>query len=248
MQGPTLFISDLHLNESAPHITAAFERFINEHALQARALYILGDFFEAWVGDDDDSEFIRHIKSLLKRVTSHEIPVYFMRGNRDFFLGKRFCRETGMTFLPDPTVIELNGERILLTHGDYLCTDDVAHQKFRKYADNKFWRALFLMFPLKCRYWAAKTAREKSQARYARHPHENGDDKKPNITDVNQTTVENWLQKFNVLTIIHGHTHRPATHEFTLNGKSAKRIVLNAWDENYGFFSLISTADQQKTQ
>ncbi len=228
MKANILFISDLHLCADRPEITQAFERFVTEQATTADSLYILGDFFEAWVGDDDDSPFIQQVKVLLKQLSRQGVKLFFMRGNRDFLLGQRFCAEVGMTLLNDPCVITIHDRQLLLTHGDYLCTDDKAHQAFRRKADNPYWRRAFLALPLFFRHWIAKKVRAKSQQRYAHNPRA--------IADVNQRAVEKMLQQYHVTTMIHGHTHQPATHTFTLNGKFAKRIVLAAWDEQYDFF------------
>lgn len=225
----TLFISDLHLSENHPEITRAFERFLQEQAQHAAALYILGDFFEAWVGDDDHSEFINHIKKLLKTLSDSGVKLFIMRGNRDFLIGKKFCSEVGANFLPDPSLITINNQKILLTHGDYLCTDDRAHQAFRRKADHPQLQKIFLCLPLFFRRYLADRMRSFSiQRQQARK----------NYIDVNQTAVEELMAKHDILLMIHGHTHRPDTHEFELNEQKAKRIVLSDWDENYYFYSI----------
>lgn len=225
----TLFISDLHLSENHPEITRAFERFLQEKASHAEALYILGDFFEAWVGDDDHSELINHIKKLLKNLSASGVKLFIMRGNRDFLIGKKFCKDVGATFLPDPSLITINNQRILLTHGDYLCTDDRAHQAFRRKADHPHLQKLFMLLPLFLRRYLADKMRtysiERQKARKI-------------YIDVNQAAVEDLMKKHAILLMIHGHTHRPNTHEFELNNQKAKRIVLSDWDENYYFYAL----------
>lgn len=225
----TLFISDLHLSENHPEITAAFQRFLNEQAQNAAALYILGDFFEAWVGDDDHSEFIDHIKKQLKTLSDRGVKLFIMRGNRDFLIGKKFCSEVGATFLTDPSIITMNNQRILLTHGDYLCTDDRAHQAFRRKADHPHLQKLFMLLPLFIRRYIADKMRAYSIERQKA---------RKNYIDVNQAAVEELMLKQDVLLMIHGHTHRPATHEFELNKQKAKRIVLSDWDENYYFYEM----------
>ncbi len=226
---PTLFISDLHLSENHPEITRAFERFLSEQAVKAEALYILGDFFEAWVGDDDHSGFINHIKKLLRTLSDSGVTLFIMRGNRDFLIGKKFCAQVGATFLPDPSIITINNQRILLTHGDYLCTDDRAHQAFRRKADHPHLQKLFMLLPLFIRRYIADKMRHYSKQRQKTLK---------NYIDVNQTAVEELMAKHDILLMIHGHTHRPNTHEFELNNQKAKRIVLSDWDENYYFHEM----------
>lgn len=225
----TLFISDLHLSASHPEITRAFEHFLNEQAQHAAALYILGDFFEAWVGDDDDSDFIRHIKNLLKALSDSGVKLFIMRGNRDFLLGKKFCSEVGASFLPDPSLITINNQRVLLTHGDYLCTDDRAHQAFRRKADHPQLQKIFLCLPLFFRHYLADRIRAFSLQRQQT---------RKNYIDVNQTAVEELMKKHDIFLMIHGHTHRPNTHEFELTNRKAKRVVLRDWDENYYFYEM----------
>jgi UDP-2,3-diacylglucosamine hydrolase len=216
-----LFISDLHLDESWPHIVDEFERFLTEDARGARALYILGDLFESWIGDDDDSPIADRVARALRALSDSGVPIYFMRGNRDFVLGKDFARKAGMTILDDPTVIDLDGTRTLLMHGDTLCTDDVAYQKFRKIMHNRWFQRIALALPLSVRRRIAGRLRGQSQKHVAR--------KTEAIMDVNQGAVEAAMRAHGVRTLIHGHTHRPAAHRFDLDGQTAERIVLGDW-------------------
>ena len=219
----TYFISDLHLQPSLPKITGIFLNFLQRQAIQADALYILGDLFETWIGDDDQSTFATTIKQALKQLTATGVPVYFMHGNRDFILGQQFANETGLTLLPDPSVTTVYGNPILLMHGDLLCIDDLKYQTFRHKAYSEKFQTRLLRLPLWVRRLIASWARYKSKK------HTQITDLR--IQDVNQTEVERYLQQHNVDLIIHGHTHRPATHEFTLADRLAKRIVLAAWHE-----------------
>ncbi len=230
----TFFISDLHLDENHPEITECFLQFLATQAKTANALYILGDFFETWVGDDNDSPLITQIAEALKQLSA-SMPIYFIQGNRDFLLGKRFAKRCGMQLLPDPTVINLYGKPVLLMHGDLLCTDDVVYQKFRKKAHNRWLRALFLSLPLFLRRKIAIAARKRSQ-QYAKTINRT-------IQDVTQTAVENYLRAAGSQILIHGHTHLPAIHEFTLDGYAAKRIVLPAWHGSGGAVKYHATGE-----
>ena len=226
----TYFISDLHLQENNPRITQIFLHFLNDIANKADALYILGDLFETWIGDDDCSHFATTIKTALKILVNHGVMVYFMHGNRDFILGKRFANETGIQLLVDPTVQEIYGRKILLMHGDLLCIDDVKYQAFRRKAHDPKFQARMLRLPLWIRRLIALWARYKSK----RHT------KTTNLTiqDVNLNEVQRYMQQYHSNLLIHGHTHRPAIHELTINGQTAKRIVLAAW-HNCGHFIYI---------
>ncbi len=217
----TFFISDLHLDESHPEISDCFLRFLHTAASQADALYILGDFFEVWIGDDNDSPLIEKVSTALKNLSTQGIKLYFMQGNRDFLLGKRFADRCGMQLLNDPTSIDLYGQKILLMHGDLLCTDDLAYQKFRRKVHQPWLQRLFLSLPLSWRQKIAKKARQKSM-HYTQH-------KSRAIQDVNQIAVEKVCQQYGVTTLIHGHTHRPAIHTFKSEGKLITRYVLPAW-------------------
>ena len=217
----TLFISDLHLDESRPEIVDVFERFLAEEARGAKALYILGDLFESWIGDDDDSPMADRVARALRALSDSGVPIYFMRGNRDFVLGKDFARKAGMTILDDPTVIDLDGKPVLLMHGDTLCTDDVAYQKFRRIMHNRWFQRVALALPLSMRRRIAGRLRGQSQKHIAR--------KTEAIMDVNQSAVEAAMRAHGVRLMIHGHTHRPATHRFDVDGQTAERVVLGDW-------------------
>lgn len=217
----TLFISDLHLDESRPEIVDLFERFLAEEARRAKALYILGDLFESWIGDDDDSLLPHRVANALRALSDSGVPIYFMRGNRDFVLGEDFARKSGMTILDDPTVIDLDGKPVLLMHGDTLCTDDVEYQKFRRLMHNRWFQRIALALPLSFRRRIAGRLRGQSQRHVER--------KSDAIMDVNQSAVEAAMRARGVALLIHGHTHRPATHRFKLDGLSVERIVLGDW-------------------
>jgi UDP-2,3-diacylglucosamine hydrolase len=217
----TLFISDLHLDESRPEIVDLFERFLGGQARGAKALYILGDLFESWIGDDDDSALAQRVARALHALSESGVPVYFMRGNRDFALGETFARKAGMTILDDPTIIDLYGEPALLMHGDTLCIDDVDYQKFRRIMHNRWFQRVALALPLSLRRRIAGRLRGQSQKHVAR--------KAEAIMDVNQSAVESAMRTHGVRLLIHGHTHRPATHNFDVDGRNAERIVLGDW-------------------
>ena len=219
----TLFISDLHLEPTRPAITALFLDFLKRRARRAEALYILGDLFEAWIGDDDDAEPGGTVATALRTLTDQGIPTYFLHGNRDFLLGERFAAASGIQLLPESVVIELAGESVLLLHGDILCTDDVEYQAFRAQVRDPVWRAQTLALPLAQRRALAGQLRETSR-RATRQ-------KAADITDVNPTAVDWALRAHGVRRLIHGHTHRPAIHDWTLDGQSARRAVLGDWHD-----------------
>ena len=225
---PTLFISDLHLDAERPEITALFGRFIDGEARGADALYILGDLFEAWVGDDDPSETGRFVAEKLAALRASGVPVFFQRGNRDFLLGDAYAQRAGITILPDPAVILLHGTPTLLMHGDLLCTDDTAYQQFRAQTRDPRWQAQFLAQPLDARLAFAHQARTASQARHAELQ---GQGLMEAITDVSPATVQALLTRYGIDTLIHGHTHRPAVHDLDVDGRACQRIVLGDWYE-----------------
>ena len=220
----TLFISDLHLEENRPDITAIFLKLLKNCDSGVDRLYILGDLFETWIGDDDDAPFHRSIIQALHAATANGLAIYLMVGNRDFLIGKKFLAETGCLLLPDETKIDLYGTPVLLMHGDTLCTQDVAYLKWRRITTNPLVRAFFLFLPLSIRRNIAAKARTKSAA----HTHSANLE----IMDVTQAEVERVMQVHNVKVLIHGHTHRPAFYEFMLDGHPATRIVLDAWHEH----------------
>ncbi len=223
----TLFISDLHLDTTRPHIVEQFLAFLREEAANADALYILGDFFEAWIGDDAAGELENIVADALAELHGHGVPVFYMHGNRDFLLGDAYARRARMTILPDPSVIDINGERVLLMHGDTLCTDDVRYQAFRAQTRTAAWQRTFLGKPLPERQAFAAQARAESQ-RYTRSIGES-------ITDVNAEAVCETMLAHHTHKLIHGHTHRPAQHSLHLGSHVAERIVLGDWHEHSCF-------------
>ena len=224
----TLFISDLHLDPERPEVTRLFGDFIDGEARQAEALYILGDLFEAWVGDDDPSDTGAFVIAKLRGLADAGVPVFFQHGNRDFLVGKAFARRAGVRLLPEHAVVPLYGEPVLLMHGDTLCTDDLAYQAFRAQTRHHDWQARFLAQPLAARLAFAAQARAASRERQQTLK---SDDHAQfeTITDVSPTTVHETLARYGVSTLIHGHTHRPATHDLDVNGRACRRIVLGDW-------------------
>ncbi len=227
----TLFIADLHLDDSRPEITALFERYLaSAEVRQADALYILGDLVEAWVGDDDDAALPRRIATALKAVREAGVPVYFMPGNRDFLLGEAYAAQAGLERLDDLTVHTLYGQPTLLMHGDLLCTDDTAYQAMRQQLRSPQWQAQVLALPLPVRRGMAAQARAESR--------EHTGNTQEAIMDVNQDTVASTMRQAGVQRLIHGHTHRPAIHDFDLDGQPARRIVLGDWYEQGSVLKL----------
>jgi UDP-2,3-diacylglucosamine hydrolase len=219
-----IFISDLHLDEQQPAMTQLFLKFLNTQQQDVEELYILGDFFEIWLGDDDLSCFNQLIMDALQAVTRRGIKVYLMHGNRDFLIGKKFLRYTGCKLLPDEHVIDLYGTPTLLLHGDTLCTKDIAYMKFRKKARNWLLQKLFLLKSLEKRRAVAKKYRAASKMHTSTASE--------HIMDVCTTEVEQVMSKHKVQHLIHGHTHRPFVHHFTLQSQPATRTVLGAWHEH----------------
>ncbi len=217
----TLFIADLHLQTEEPAITAGFLRFLAGEARHADALYILGDLFEAWIGDDDPNPLHQHIARAIKALVDSGVPCYFIHGNRDFLLGKRFARESGMTLLPEEQRLELYGRPLLILHGDTLCIDDAGYQAFRAKVHTPWIQKLFLMLPLFIRQKIAARMRADSKAANSH--------KSMEIMDVNPQAVVDVMEKHHVQWLIHGHTHRPDVHTLTANGEPAYRVVLGAW-------------------
>ncbi|MBY6070537.1 UDP-2,3-diacylglucosamine diphosphatase [Marinobacter salsuginis] len=220
----TLFISDLHLEESRPDITEAFLGFLDGTASGVDQLYILGDFFEAWIGDDERTPLQEEIAAALRKLRDSGTDIFLMHGNRDFLIGEDFCKRAGATLLDDPTVIDLHGTPTLLMHGDSLCTADVEYQKFRANMRNPQWQQMILQRPLEDRQQMARQLREISMAK--------NQGKEEFIMDVTPEEVVKDMEAHGVQRMIHGHTHRPAVHELIANGLPAKRIVLGDWDKN----------------
>jgi UDP-2,3-diacylglucosamine hydrolase len=218
-----LFISDLHLTAGDTETMRRFVEFIEGPARAARDLYILGDLFEAWIGDDDDDPRIAPIVGSLARLTSSGVACAIMHGNRDFLLGQRFCAMTGCRLLCDYERVTLFGEGVLLTHGDLLCTDDTRYMTLRAELRSAAWQSDFLSKTLAERRQIASDLRQLSATEIAT--------KSDYIMDVNQTAVERTMRDHDVTLLLHGHTHRPAVHRFELGGQAAARIVLGAWYE-----------------
>jgi UDP-2,3-diacylglucosamine hydrolase len=240
---PALFISDLHLSPERPDITRACFVFLQHRAAQASALYILGDLFETWIGDDDPAELSVEIQGALRNLTDAGVPLFVQAGNRDFLLGPGFARATGATILADQHIITHYGHRALIMHGDSLCTDDLAYQRFRRYARNPLLQFCFKRLSLVRRQKLAADMRRKSAAANS--------NKASEIMDVNGEAVAGIMEKHRVTTLIHGHTHRPNRHQVA----SGERIVLGDWhslgwvlsldDAGYDLQSFsIATAEQ----
>lgn len=222
----TLFIADLHLDPERPDITRLFGDFLDGEARSADTLYILGDLFESWVGDDDPSEAGAFTAEKLSALAASGVPVYFIHGNRDFMLGHDYATRAGMQILPDPCVIGLYGKPVLLMHGDLLCTDDIEYQKIRAQTRSPDWQAQMRAQPLQARLAFASQARATSQARQGAMQDAGTME---TITDASPATVEQTFHRFGIDTLIHGHTHRPAIHQLDINGHPHQRIVLGDW-------------------
>ncbi len=217
----TLFVSDLHLDESRPQITSLFERFLAGEARNAAALYILGDLFETWIGDDDDAALPARVAKALRALADTGVPIFFVAGNRDFLLGAEYAARTGLTLLADSTVHVIASQPTLLMHGDTLCTDDDAYQAFRAQVRDDHWQRAFLAQPLDARRAFAARARVGSRQHTRATPEV--------LMDVNASAVAAALRAAGVHRLIHGHTHRPAIHRLALDGRPAERIVLGDW-------------------
>jgi UDP-2,3-diacylglucosamine hydrolase len=219
-----IFIADLHLQESEPKKTEMFLHFLTTIASKAKALYILGDLFEAWIGDDVNTKFNNTIKSALKQLTSSGVPVYLMRGNRDFLLGKKFAAETNCILITeDPTKIYLYGTTTLLTHGDSLCTNDHLLMWFRKYAHNPKLYKYFLMLPIFIRKFLAQKIRAKSKKDKLL--------KTDTVKDVNIATIQSFMHKYRTKQLIHGHVHKSNLSSINIDGTNARYITLDSWDD-----------------
>jgi UDP-2,3-diacylglucosamine hydrolase len=229
----TLFISDLHLDAVRPRIVEIFRDFLRDEAAHADALYLLGDLFEYWVGDDDPQPVAVEVAEGLSTLARSGVPVYFLRGNRDFLLGAEFADRCGMRILPDPCVIDLYGRPTLLMHGDQMCTDDAAYQAFRRESRDPAWQTAMLAQPLQARIALAHRARAASIAHQQAVRPQGGDPNavKEDITDVSQPTVDATFARYGIATMIHGHTHRPAIHQLAVGEQLRTRIVLGDWYE-----------------
>ena len=228
----TLFISDLHLDPERPEVIDLLVRFLGGRAAGADALYVLGDLFEYWIGDDDARDGLLPAIEALRRLGDAGVPVSFMAGNRDFLVGTGFAESTGCRLLEDPTRLELYGIPTLLMHGDTLCTDDVAYQSLRQQLRDPAWQAGFLALPLAQRRAQAEALRRESR--------EATRGKAADIMDVNAEEVAAAFRQHDVRRMIHGHTHRPAVHELNIDGEAAERIVLGDWYTQGSVLSVTS--------
>ena len=221
------FISDIHLSEDSPHLTNAFKAFLNESKEACTHLFILGDLFEIWIGDDDDNSFNQEIKKILIDFTSNGPETFLMHGNRDFLIGEAFANEVGISILSVPHTLDINGLKTIISHGDFLCTDDVNYIDFRNKVRSEEWQKDFLSKSIDERNEIAKSLRSGSKDATSK--------KSLDITDANLKTVNDFLQENKPDIFIHGHTHRPKIHEHNIT----KRVVLGDWDELGWYFSVI---------
>lgn len=233
----TYFISDLHLSEERPDISGAFFTFLKQHIDCATdALYILGDFFEVWVGDDYQTPLTQQVASELNKLAQQGTAIYFVHGNRDFLLGKNYAATAGIQLLPEQSLIDLYGEKAVILHGDEMCTQDVEYQKFRKKSRGWWWPKLMLTLPLWYRQSVAKKARAKSKL--------SQQGKTQQILDVTDEAVLAMFEQFKVNLMIHGHTHRPNIHQYSTAQNTCKRIVLGDWYDQGSY--LLVTAEEKK--
>ncbi|MFC7420310.1 UDP-2,3-diacylglucosamine diphosphatase [Iodobacter arcticus] len=223
MPSPTLFISDLHLSPEDPATTVAFHAFLQGPASSASALYILGDLFEFWIGDDGlDEAFNAEIVTAIAQLADQGVKVFFLAGNRDFLPGTRFAAAAKLSILPDPSLIHINGQTLLIAHGDALCTDDLAYQRFRRIVRHPLVQTLFLALPRRWRQGQVEKLRQRSKA--------SNQMKRSEIMDVNEEAIEQLMAQHHVQTLIHGHTHRPALHKLACG----QRWVLPDWYQGKG--------------
>ena len=238
MKPPILFISDLHLQESRPDITAGLLHFLADHAGQCQTLFILGDLFEVWLGDDESTALSRQVAAALRRFQQQGSSLYLLHGNRDFLLGPDYAEQCGAELIEEPHVLRTADGNHLLVHGDSLCTDDVDYMQFRASVRNQQWQQEFLARPLAARREFARQAREQSRAATA--------GKAMTIMDVNQDAVLKLLRDQQLSSLIHGHTHRPAIHQLVLDPPiaghtRASRLVLGDWDQSGWYARLTDT-------
>ena len=230
-----LFISDLHLAPERPAIIQLYLKFLDEQASGAGELYILGDFVEYWLGDDDEARGLKPVFTKMKQLADNGLDIFLMHGNRDFLMGEQLAQRCGCKLIDDPSLIEFNGKPVLLMHGDTLCTDDVDYQKLRVMLRNPQWQTEFLGKPLGERIMMAKALREKSQ--------EEIQNKSPDIMDVNAQAVEQVFRDHGVSLLIHGHTHRPHIHSLKIDNKAVTRIVLGDWYEKGNYLEFDNAGD-----
>lgn len=229
-------ISDLHLQESRPSMTAGFLTYLKK--LEAQSLYILGDFFEYWIGDDDRNPFNLSIMEALRAKTQTGLPIYFLHGNRDFLIGKNFADFTGVEIIAENTILEVADKRILLAHGDALCTQDLAYMKFREMARNENFQAMMLQRSLDERRQMAEHLRGQSKA--------GNQQKSAEIMDVTPTEVVKLMEETRADIFIHGHTHKPNFHDTKLETRVALRLVLGDWQDNFGYEARLNDKGEVK--
>ena len=217
------FISDLHLSEKTPSTNEGFFKFLKTAAQEFSHLYILGDLFESWVGDDDDSSFASDVTEHIKTATRSGLEIFFMHGNRDFLCGNKFAEDANITILPDPFFIDYFDQKIALSHGDDFCTDDFKYIEFKKEVRSSSWQEDFLSKPLEERQKIASNMRDAS--------HSNKDKKDLSIMDVSANTIHEFFIQNNINLLIHGHTHRPNTHQISEPNVDGVRIVLGDWHD-----------------
>lgn len=232
-----LFISDLHLAPERPEIIHLFERFVDEIAIHAERLYILGDFLEYWLGDDDKAVGLESTFQSLKKLSDAGVSVFFIAGNRDFLIGHKLAQKCGFKIIDEPFIETIHGQATLLMHGDTLCTDDIAYQSFRAVVRNKAWQDDVLGKSLEEREQLAQSMREQSE--------QANTEKTEEIMDVNQNAVIETMQTHSVSLLIHGHTHRPAIHEFEIDDHPAKRIVLSDWHDKGGYLRISENTEAE---
>ena len=236
----TYFISDLHLSADRDDINQCLFEFLREQAPHADALYVLGDLFEVWIGDDDQNSFTVSIAEAFNTLRLSGVPIYFIHGNRDFLIRQRFAKQAGFTILPEQVLIDLYGEPTLIMHGDELCTKDIEYQIFRKKARSWWWPRIMLSLPLSTRRKIASKGRATSKQKQSKLS--------ADIMDVTSEEVIKCMQKFAVKKLIHGHTHRPAIHPLEVNGQPAKRIVLGDWYDQGSVLKVSPEATELKAQ
>ena len=236
----TYFISDLHLSADRDDINQCLFQFLSEQAPHADALYVLGDLFEVWIGDDDQNNFTLSIAKAFNTLRQSGVPIYFIHGNRDFLIRQRFAKQAGFKILPEQVVIDLYGEPTLIMHGDELCTKDTEYQAFRKKARSWWWPKIMLSLPLATRRKLAIKGRATSKQKQSVLSAE--------IMDVTSKEVIACMQKFAVKTLIHGHTHRPAIHPLEINNQSAQRVVLGDWYDQGSILKVSAAAIELQQQ
>jgi UDP-2,3-diacylglucosamine hydrolase len=236
MMSDIVFISDLHLSPERPEIISLFSNFVDDIAATAESLYILGDFLEYWLGDDDPAPSLAPVFNKLIELTGkYSTDVFFMHGNRDFLVGNKLAARCHFTLIEEPYRINLAGNDALLMHGDTLCTDDVAYQKLRLMVRNPAWQHQVLAKSLEERIQLAKELREKSQQSAAA--------KEEYIMDVNQQTTDKVFMDYNIDLLIHGHTHRPAVHHKLIDDHETTRIVLGDWYKTGSYLRINDSSD-----